>query len=514
MVINRISTDDLILLIDSVSDYAIIMLDVNGNIISWNKGAQNIKGYTAEEAIGQNYAIFYLPEEVEKNIPQKNLQKAAKNGSYTVSAPRVKKDGTTFWGYMVITALFTEEGQLRGFAKITQDITTQKELRDEIDNLHIEFERKIREKLKVAIKENVDYKRALDKSAIVTVTDHLGKITHVNDNFCRISKYSRQELIGQNHRIVNSGYHDKAFFDHLWTTISRGETWTGEFRNRAKDGTFYWVDATIVPFNDDQGKPYQYIAIRSDITSRKESEEKMKAVNADLSQQKKELELSNEQLEQFAYVASHDLQEPLRMVTSFLTQLESKYGNVLDDKGKRYINFAVDGAKRMRTIILDLLYFYQIGKQDEDIEQVDLNELLNSVILLFQKENRAQISYSNLPVIRSHKSQLRQVFQNLIGNALKYKKADVPLKLEISGTETDTYYQFAVKDNGIGIPAEYFEKVFLIFQRLHTSAEYSGNGIGLSITKKIIENLGGKIWLESEVGEGTTFYFTLSKIRS
>ncbi len=512
MVINRIPTDDLLLLIDSVSDYAIIMLDANGVIISWNKGAQNIKGYTAEEAIGENYAIFYLPEDIKNNIPQKNLQKAANNGSYTITAPRVKKDGTLFWGYMVITALYDDKGKLRGFAKITQDRTTEKELRDEIDNLHIEFEKKIRAKLKVALKENIDYKKALDQSAIVTITDANGAITHVNDNFCRISKFTRAELIGQDHRIVSSGYHDKAFIKNLWKTISSGETWKGEFKNRAKDGSFYWVDATIIPFVDEQHKPYQYIAIRSDITARKESEEKMKAANADLSRQKRELELYNDQLEQFAYVASHDLQEPLRMITSFLTQLESKYSNVLDEKGRRYISFAVDGAKRMRTIILDLLYYYQIGKTDEDLEEVDLRELLNGVVSLFKHENRAQIRYSDLPSVRSHRSQLRQVFQNLIGNAIKYKKADSTLILDISFKDLDDRYQFAVQDNGIGIAEEYFEKIFLIFQRLHSSTEYSGAGIGLSITKKIIENLGGKIWLESVVGEGTTFYFTLPKI--
>ena len=513
MVINRIPTEDLLLLIDSVSDYAIIMLDADGVIISWNKGAENIKGYTAEEAIGENYAIFYLPEDIKNNVPQKNLEKAAKNGSYTITAPRVKKDGTLFWGYMVITALYDDKGKLRGFAKITQDITTQKELRDEIDNLHIEFEKKIREKLKVALKENVDYKKALDQAAIVTIADANGIITHVNENFCRVSKFTRAELIGQDHRIVSSGYHDKAFIKNLWKTITNGETWKGEFKNRAKDGTFYWVDATIIPFLDDQHKPYQYIAIRSDITTRKESEEKMKAANADLSRQKRELELYNDQLEQFAYVASHDLQEPLRMITSFLTQLETKYSNVLDEKGKRYISFAVDGAKRMRTIILDLLYYYQIGKTDEDLEEVDLRELLSGVISLFKHESRAQIHYDNLPVVRSHRSQLRQVFQNLIGNAIKYKKADTSLLLDISFKELDSHYQIAVQDNGIGIAEEYFEKIFLIFQRLHSSTEYSGAGMGLSITKKIIENLGGKIWLESVVGEGTTFYFTLPKTK-
>ncbi len=487
------------------------MLDRDGVITSWNKGAQNIKGYDEDEVIGKNFSIFYLPEDIKKDIPSKNLEIAIKTGSYSVTAKRLKKDGSLFWGYMVITALYDNEGKLRGFAKITQDITKQKTLQDDLDNLHIEFENKTREKLKIALKENIDYKRAIDQSAIVAITDQKGIITHVNDNFCSISKYSRAELIGQDHRMLNSGYHDKAFIKDLWKTIAGGKIWRGEFRNRAKDGSFYWVDATIIPFVNAQGKPYQYIAIRSDITARKVYEEKMNALNADLTRQKKELEIYNEQLEQFAYVASHDLQEPLRMITGFLNQLELKYNNVLDDKGRKFIGFAVDGAKRMKSIILDLLYYYRIGKADEDLEMVDLTELLNGVLSLFQHEKGAKIKYTNLPVITTHRSQIRQVFHNLIGNAIKYRRAEIPLLLNISFNENDTHYQFAIKDNGIGISEEYFDKIFIIFQRLHSSAEYSGTGMGLAITKKIVENLGGTIWLESTIGKGTTFYFTLAK---
>lgn len=251
-----------------------------------------------------------------------------------------------------------------------------------------------------------------------------------------------------------------------------------------------------------------------DITERKISELLLHDLNISLHQQAKELADSNAELEQFAYVASHDLQEPLRMVTSFLTQLELKYNDRLDEKGKKYIHFAVDGAKRMRQIILDLLEFSRVGRFSSSIEEVNVNQVIEDILFLYRKkieEQRAVITYKNLPTINSYMGPVRQLFLNLISNALKYKHPSRPTQITISCKETDTEYTFAIKDNGIGIGNEYFEKIFIIFQRLHNKDEYSGTGMGLAITKKIVENLGGKIWLESKEGEGSTFYFNILK---
>lgn len=226
------------------------------------------------------------------------------------------------------------------------------------------------------------------------------------------------------------------------------------------------------------------------------------------------LEQKNTELEQFAYAASHDLQEPLRMVTGFLSQLEKKYGNSFDDKAKQYIHFAVDGAQRMRRLILDLLEFSRVGRIQDEPEEVDMNHIINEILLLHQieiKEKGAAIITEKLPVIYSHRSAVTQIFQNLIGNALKYSKEALPVQIKISVQEQEKYWQFAVADNGIGIPQEYFEKIFVIFQRLHDREKYSGTGIGLAITKKIIDNMGGSIKVQSEEGSGSTFYFTILK---
>jgi PAS domain S-box-containing protein len=358
------------------------------------------------------------------------------------------------------------------------------------------------------------YKYALDESAIVAITDQRGVIKHVNDNFCRISKYSVDELIGQDHRIINSSFHEKNFIRELWRTIASGTIWRGELKNKAKDGTHYWVDTTIVPFLDEKGKPYQYVAIRSDITERKQSEMQLRTLNDNLQKHTKELAMSNDELEQFAYVASHDLQEPLRMVTSFLSLLENKYNATLDDKGRQYIHFAVDGAKRMRQIILDLLEFSRVGRKEEKTEEVDMNQLLAETLNLLSKqieEQKAQITHQQLPVLTTFKAPLRQVLQNLIGNALKYQHTGTKPIVKIGCEDIGHHWQISVQDNGIGIDQEYYDKIFIIFQRLHSKDEYSGTGMGLAVTKKIIENLGGKIWVESTRGEGSAFYFTLLK---
>jgi PAS domain S-box-containing protein len=254
-----------------------------------------------------------------------------------------------------------------------------------------------------------------------------------------------------------------------------------------------------------------------DITERKLSELLLNNLNVSLHQQAKELSDSNAELEQFAYVASHDLQEPLRMVTSFLTQLELKYHDVIDDRGKKYIHFAVDGAKRMRQIILDLLEYSRVGRFEAQAEEVQINEIIADILILFRKEideQGAMVTFTNMPTVNSYKVPIRQLFQNLISNALKYKDPNRKMKISITAVETRKHYQFAIADTGIGIAKEYYEKIFIIFQRLHNKDEYSGTGLGLAIAKKLVENLGGKIWLESTPKEGTTFYFTIEKTQS
>jgi signal transduction histidine kinase len=235
-------------------------------------------------------------------------------------------------------------------------------------------------------------------------------------------------------------------------------------------------------------------------------------MKANLQQSTSELKTSNAELERFAYVASHDLQEPLRMVSSFLHLLERKLEGQLDDTTKQYIGFAVDGAERMKVLIQDLLEYSRVGTSRLTITKLDCNEVLKTVLTLLSvsvDEKKAAITLHPLPVIQAVEPQMIQLFQNLIGNALKYNDKEIP-EIEIGYTEKEMY-EFYVRDNGIGIDPRFSERIFVIFQRLHNKSEYSGTGIGLSICRKIVEKHGGRIWVSAEPGKGSTFYFTLPK---
>lgn len=248
------------LIVESVKDYAIFMLDPKGYITTWNLGAERINGYTAAEILGKHFSILFTPEKVERHEPEQELRIAAAEGRFAGEGWRQRKDGSLFLASVVLTALRDESSNLRGFTKITRDITERKRAEEEVQKL---------------LKDLSDVKFALDRAAILAVTDASGTITAINDKFCQISQYSREELIGKTHRIINSGYHPKEFFRNLWATITKGQVWHGEIKNKAKDGTFYWVDTTIVPFLDEQGKPFQYLAIRFDVSDRKRVEEEL-----------------------------------------------------------------------------------------------------------------------------------------------------------------------------------------------------------------------------------------------
>ncbi len=290
--------------------------------------------------------------------------------------------------------------------------------------------------------------------------------------------------------------------------------WEDEYRFRKKDGRYAYVfDKGYIIRNAD-GKATRLIGATRDVSDRKESEALLLELNNRLKQRADELAASNVELERFAYIASHDMQEPLRMITSFLQLFKKKYEDHIDETAEQYINFAVDGADRMKKLIMDLLEYSRVGSNKDDIAEIDTNILLNEVVNVFVSridEMKATILVDpNLPVVKANKTQLFQLFQNLVGNALKYHTGESPL-VHITGKEEEHYFIFSVRDNGIGIKPIFFEKIFVLFQRLHHKTEYSGTGIGLAICKKIVERHGGRIWVESEPGKGSCFYFSISK---
>jgi signal transduction histidine kinase len=235
-----------------------------------------------------------------------------------------------------------------------------------------------------------------------------------------------------------------------------------------------------------------------------------KTIELELKQQQEEVVKIAKESQHFAYAASHDLQEPLRMITSYLQIVSNRYKDKLDPEGVEFIGFALDGSARMKNLINGLLEFSRLNNITE-LKKMNTNATLSSVLeslSFYIKESNAEIKSDDLPELTADPSLIAKLFQHLISNAIKFKNTD-PLKINISVEKLDTAYRFAVKDNGIGIPKEYFEKIFVIFQRLHSKNKYPGTGIGLALCKKIVEQHGGTMWVESEVNKGTTFYFTI-----
>jgi len=361
------------------------------------------------------------------------------------------------------------------------------------------------EQLQATERELTNIRYALDRSAIVAITDPAGRIIHVNDKFCEISKYSREELLGQNHRLINSGFHPPQFFIDLWKTISSGRIWEGEIRNRAKDGSFYWVYTTIVPFLNERGKPYEYVSIRYEITSRKQAEEQL-IHYAD------KLEASNRELQDFASVAAHDLQEPLRKIQTFSDRLKTKYRDLLGDDGKDYLDRMLGSARRMQTLIDDLLSYSRITTQAQPFVQTDLNQVLKDVIsdLEVRIENtHGKIHFSNLPVIDADRSQMRQLLQNILSNALKFHKPETPPEIHIEPELKGDLCELRIRDNGIGFDEKYLDRIFTIFQRLHGKSQYEGTGVGLAVVRRIVERHHGQVTAKSSPGQGTTFIIQL-----
>ena len=336
----------------------------------------------------------------------------------------------------------------------------------------------------------------------------------VNDAAIAHYGFSREEFLSMTIKDIRPEEDINALLLHRTIPeVSSGVIYSGYWRHMKKNKELIYVDITSRHI-DFKGRIARLV-LAHDVTKKVQAEQKLSQLNETLSIRAHELSISNKDLEQFAYVASHDLQEPLRMVSSFLQLLEKKYKDLLDETGKQYIHFAVDGAERMKRLILDLLTYSRAGTSKEISTSIDMNEIARDVASTFTfalKEYGGEIIVNELATITAVKTQMQQLLQNLVSNAIKYR-SDEPPRIEISCTEEEHYWVFRVSDNGLGIEQRFFEKIFVIFQRLHNRTEYSGTGIGLAICKKIVEKHGGSIHVESTVGKGSTFIFSIKKFK-
>jgi PAS domain S-box-containing protein len=479
----RESEESYRILLDGIQNYAIFMMDPQGQIVSWNAGAERIKGYTADQIIGRNFSCFFPPEEIERGRPAEILRMTAASGRHEEQGMRVRKDGSRFVASVTFTALRDSAGGLRGFSEFSHDLSESKE-------------------------SGAKYRALLEAAPdAMVVVNQGGEIVLLNVQAEKQFGYSRDELVGQQVKnIIPQGFAERLIADGtrsaaqaLAQQIGTGIALAG----RRRDGTEFPIEIMLSPLESAEG--ILVTAAIRDITERNKSEERLvKTVG--------ELKRSNDELQQFAYVASHDLQEPLRMVASYTQLLAKRYQGRLDSDADEFIAFAVDWCNRMQGLIQDLLAYSRAGTKGKALCQVSGEDALEGALTNLRatiEQSGAIVSHDSLPAIRTDETQLTQVFQNLVGNAIKYRRAEVP-RVHVSATKSgDNEWIFSVRDNGLGIAPQYFERIFVLFQRLHGRDEFDGTGMGLAICKKVLERLGGRIWVESQPEKGSTFRFAL-----
>jgi len=471
----------------------VAITDQKGIIQYVNENFCKISKYSSEELIGQDHQIINSGYHPKAFI--KELWTTIANGKVWKGELKNKaKDGTIYWVDTTIVPFLNSENKPYQYVAIRSDITDRKNGE---------------EKLKKTLKEISDYKYALDESAIVAITDQKGIITHVNNNFCKISKYSEEELIGQDHRIINSGYHPKEFIKELWTTIANGKVWKGELKNKAKDGSTYWVDTTIVPFLNQAGKPYQYIAIRSDITERKKGEEQIKINNEKAIEHGQLLEFKNVQLVDFCNIVSHNLRAPLVNIAMLVDYVEQSED---EDERKEVLVKIKPVVNHLMDVFNELVETIQI-KQDKEIEEdkIILSDCLRKVLIGFEtqiEEYNAdiQLDLAEAPVLYFPQKYIESIFTNLISNALKYKSPDrKPLIIIKTKKGANNTLLLSVADNGLGIDLVlHKDQIFKIRKIFHKHPD--AKGFGLFMTKTQVEAMDGKIWAESQPEKGSVFF--------
>lgn len=464
------------------SDDAVIATTPEGIITGWNPAAEKLYGYAPEEVLGK--ASHMLVAEERQDNHRERLDTIAKGGGFDdLEVLHVTKDGRPLILEARVSSVRGPSGALIGAVAMLSDVSEKRQLQAKFQ---MAFE--------------------ASPSGMIMI-DAAGLITLSNSQIAKMFGYAPGELIGQRIEILvpesARAQHPANLASFVAAPSTRAMGAGRDLRGRRKDGSEFPVEIGLAPIQTEAG--LLVLAAVVDISERNKAA-------AALMAKTRELERSNAELEQFAYVASHDLREPLRMVASYTELLAERYGGKLDERADKYIGYIIDGARRMQRLVSDLLALSRVGTQGKPMEPIDSANVVKNVIRAMTpsiRETNAQIAPGSLPVVAADEVQLGQLFQNLIGNAIKFRAPDRPPSIIIDAKRANGAWVFSVQDNGIGIESQYSERIFQMFQRLHGRDEYEGNGIGLAIAKKIVERHGGTIWLSSTVGEGTVFYFSL-----
>ncbi|WHY64011.1 PAS domain S-box protein [Cytobacillus firmus] len=454
----------------------VAITDPKGIITYVNDKFVEISKYEEYELLGKNHNILnsgYHPPEFFHQ-----LWKTIGSGEIWKGEIRNKaKDGSFYWVETIIVPFLSKKNKPYQYVSIRTDISALKTAEANLKN---------------SLKEVNDIKFALDQSSIIAFTDEKGIITNVNERFCEISQYSRDELIGHNHSLLNSNLHSKDFFKNLWKTIGSGEVWRGEIRNKAKDGSYYWVHTTIVPFMNANGKPYQYLAIRNDITERKKTEEvlhrqdKLAAVG------------------QLAAGVAHEIRNPLTTMKGYTEFLQLDETN---EERQEYLSIILDEIDRVNHIVEDFMVLAK--PKAAELEERDIIPIIKNVISFLEfearkREVKIRFEYErDIIQIECDENRLKQVFLNFIKNGIEAMPdgGDITVRAAIINNQV----QIAIQDTGVGIPQEKLKNIGEPF----FTTKKNGNGLGLMVSFKIIESHNGKVFIESELNKGTTFNIVL-----
>ena len=487
----------------------IFVKDCQGRYLFMNSPGADLFNKSVEEIIGQDDTVLFPPE-VCAEI-KANDHRIITSGNYEILEENVLVEGEWRTYSTTKNACRDSQGNILGLVGFARDITPLKQTQEVLRQANEELELRVQartvelSKAIAALSESEERLRLFIENvpSAIAMFDREMRYLATSQRWLLDYNLGEQEIIGRCHYDVLPEIPERWKEDNQ--SVLAGEVIKSEEDSFLRaNGTTDWLRYALHPWHNSTGEVGGIIMFTEVITQRKEAEQKLKKAIAELAR-------SNQELEQFAYVASHDLREPLRKIKSYTDLLVKRYQGQLDEKADKYIAYITDGAVRMQTLITDLLTYSRVGRGEISLEPTDLGAVLNRTLSDLSnviRESNALITTDPLPTVKANPTQMGQLLQNLIANAIKFHGQQLP-HVQIRAVLHDQSCTICVQDNGIGIEPQYAERIFVIFQRLHTKDEYPGTGIGLAVCKKIVERHGGQIWVESELGRGTTFCFTL-----
>ena len=495
-----VDTDQLRLLIEAQTEYAMFLLDPEGHITTWNEGARRTKGYEPHEIIGEHFSRFYTPEDIARQHPQDELRIALATGRFEEEGWRVRKDGSRFWANVVITALIDDTGRHVGFGKVTRDLTSRRlneeQLRVKSSELEAANERLMQFRMLVASVR--DY--------AIFMLDPGGHIQTWNLGAEQLKGYREAEVVGRHFSLFyTEPDRERKHPAYELEVAARVGRYEEEGWRVRKDGTTFWANVVITALRNDHGVLVGYAKVTRDLTERKAAEEELRETAAELAR-------SNGELEHFASIAAHDLVEPLHTMHGMADLLERRYADRLDDDARRFLAEIGSESVRLRSLVDGLLEYGRAARRDVVRSHVPVGEVVQAVVdgvraRINEAGATVRFDPEKLPVVLADRPLLGSIVQNLVTNALKFS-GDGPT-VEITAERDGDCWRITVADDGIGIPAAQQERIFDLFHRLHPREAYGGTGLGLALSQRLVARQGGRIGVESTPGEGSRFWFSL-----